>query len=711
MTETRSHNTPDLGDRQKNIARLLHPKSIAFIGGAALAAPIHSCEAIGFAGDIWVVNPKRESLAGHRCYPSVADLPAAPDAAFVSVRSDLTPGLVADLAQKGAGGVVCYAAGFAEIGGDGKALQQALKAAAGDLAVVGPNCYGVLNYLDGAALWADVHGGHKLDQGVAVISQSGNIALNLTMAERSVPLAQVISVGNQAVLGVSDFIPTLVDDPRITAIGLYLEGLDDIAKFSRAAAYALEKGKPIVAVKVGTSDTAAQLALSHTSSLAGSDSLYQALFDRMGVIRSPSLAAFMETLKLLHVLAPKGENGISAMAGGRLGVLTCSGGDAALVADLADRLGLSIPPLTPAQEADLRSRLNHFTSVANPLDYNTAIWGDGPGLQACFATVMSGPMDATVLVIDYPSQGSLNEGDWDVAVDALIAAARQTGKFGVLAASLPELLPKAARERALAAGLAPLQGLDEALVALGGAHWQACRAAALRGGAAERLAVNTLPPPDPAGTPRSLSEWDSKQRLAAAGLPVPAGRLVSAEAAPAAAQEIGFPVVVKATAAHLAHKSEAGAVALNLHSPEAVNAAITAMASLADTFLVESMQTGAVCELIVGIKRDPQFGLALVIGSGGVLVNLVEDSASLLLPTDRQAVSDALDGLKAARLLAGYRGKPPGDRAAAIDAIMTIAAWAETEGEALFELDVNPLLVLPDGQGAVAVDALVRLVD
>ncbi|MEM7170185.1 MAG: acetate--CoA ligase family protein [Pseudomonadota bacterium] len=688
--------------RQLNIARLLRPQSIAFIGGAKLQTPIKACEAIGFAGDIWTVNPTRPEIAGYDCFPSVAALPAAPDAVFLSVPSAETPKVLRDLASIGAGGVICYAAGFAETGGDGRALQEDLIRAAGDMAVVGPNCYGLLNYLDGAALWADVHGGEKLESGVAVISQSGNIALNLTMAERSVPLAQVISVGNQAVLSIHDFIHALVDDPRITAIGLYLEGLSDIPAFSRAAEYALAKGKPIVAVKVGTSETAAQLALSHTSSLAGSDQLYDALFQRLGVIRAPSLTCFLESLKLLHVSGP--------LVGGRLGVLTCSGGDAALVADMADKCGLTIPPLTPAQEEDLRSRLNHFTAVANPLDYNTAIWGDGAGLKACFQTVMEGPVDATLLVIDYPRAGSLREEDWDIAVEALIAASEDSGKLGVLVASLPELLPERARRRALEAGLPPLQGLDEAVLALGSAHWYEARQRSGQSDAeAGRLGLPHLKPVE--GPVHSLNEWDSKVSLSAAGLLVPEGRLVSANDCSSVAESLRFPLVVKAVSSDLEHKSEAGAVALNLNSIEEVKSAVAGMSRLSDRFLIEEMQSGAVCELIIGVKRDEQFGLALVVGSGGILVNLIEDSASLLLPTDRKAVETALSTLKADRLLAGYRGKPAGDREAVIQSVLAVAAWAEQNAGRLYELDVNPLIVLSEGQGAVAVDALIRMAD
>jgi acyl-CoA synthetase (NDP forming) len=595
---------------------------------------------------------------------------------------------------------VCYAAGFAEMGGEGTRLQRDLVAAAGELALAGPNCYGVLNYLDGAALWADVEGGVRVDEGVAIVSQSGNISLNFTMAERSVPLAQVISVGNQAVLEIGDYIAPLVDDPRIKAIGLYIEGLRDVAGFSRAAEYALGRGVPLVGLKVGRSEAAQNIALSHTASLAGSDDVYDALFERLGIIRVPSLTAFLETLKLLAHSGP--------LAGRRLGVLTCSGGDAALVADLAQKHGLSIPGLSEQQSRVLSDRLPDFASIGNPLDYNTAIWGDREALEFCFTTLMGGGLDATLLVLDYPRPGLPDLKDWDNAIDALGAAAGASRGKGMVVASLPELLPAAARKRALDAGLVPLQGLEEAVTALAGAAWvheqQQSKAAAAKAG---RLALPA--PAAVSGAGRLLDEWTGKQRLGAAGLTVPAGRLVAPGEAPAAASDIGFPVVVKACGEALAHKSEAGAVALGLESEAAVAAAVAGMAGLADRFLVEAMVRGVVAELIVGVKREPLFGPALVIGSGGVLVNLVEDTATLLLPTDRAAVARALDGLKVARLIAGYRGRPAGDRDATIDAILAIAAFAHGARDRLLELDVNPLMVLR--RGAVAADVLIRFAD
>jgi acyl-CoA synthetase (NDP forming) len=699
--------------RSDNLKRLLKPRHIAFFGGSALADPIRSCESAGFQGEIWVVNPHRDELAGRRCYRSAAELPEAPDASFVAVNREQSIAVVRDLAARGAGGAVAYAAGFAEIGADGAALQQQLVAAAGkDLALIGPNCYGLLNYFDGVALWADQHGGKPLERGVAIVSQSGNISLNLTMAGRSVPLGYVISVGNQAALGVGDYLEALIDDPRISAIGLYIEGLRDVAGFSRAAARALEKNIPIVALKVGTSDIGAQVAMSHTSSLAGSDQLYEALFARLGIVRVRSISGLLETLKLLSVVGP--------LAGPRLCVFTCSGGESALIADLAEPAGLEFAPLSREQADDLRRQMTVFTTIANPFDYNTAVWGNQPALERCFTTAMKSGFDVAVLMIDYPAVAGCDPAGWDISVDGFIAAHKATGCPAVVASTLPELLPESTRERAVTNGLAPLQGISETVAALGAAAAYGRRRAALL---ADGAAALSLPRPAMDGSePRLLDEWDAKQRLAGFGLSIPEGRRVAGEDAPAAAREIGFPVVVKALGPGLAHKTEAGAVALGLASEDAVAGAVAEISAnlerrgaTAEAFLVERMVDAPVAELIVGVTRDPVFGPALVLGSGGVLVELLRDSATLLLPTDRRAVADAIAGLKGAPLLAGFRGRPKGDMEAVVDAVMAVAAFAMAHRASLAELDVNPLLVMPEGHGgpagAVAVDALIRIAD
>jgi acyl-CoA synthetase (NDP forming) len=508
-------------------------------------------------------------------------------------------------------------------------------------------------------------------------------------------------------LSLADYVDVLADDPQVSAVGLYIEGLNDVPAFARAALKAVERGKPIVAVKVGRSELGAKLAMSHTSSLAGSDALYDALFARFGIIRVESLPALLETLKFVSVAPP--------LAGDRIVIFTCSGGDSLMAADRAEQLGLTLPPFSPAQHAELRQQLPAFASVSNPLDYNLSLWGDEPGLLKCFGTALGGDCDAGMLVLDYPPTDERGRADCDKSVNALLAAAGRHGKQPIVCTTLQETLPEEARRRLIAAGCPPMQGLEDALTAFAGAARQAQRVRQI-----SSRHVTTIPPTPaaPSGEVTLLAEADAKRALASHGLVVPKSRLTSADEAPAAAAAIGFPVVVKVARPVLAHKTEAGAVSLDLADGAAVRAAIEAMSAAvaryqpglaAEQFLIEKQVTNAVAELIVGVKRDPSFGLVLVIGAGGILVEMVQDAASLLLPTDRAEVERAIRGLKVAKLLAGFRGRPAGDVAAVIDAVMAVAGFAEAHRDRLIELDVNPLLVLPRGQGAVAVDALVAL--
>jgi acetyl-CoA synthetase len=694
--------------RRDNLKRLLAPRHVVFVGGRDAAISLRQCVEFGFKGEIWPIHPTRDDLEGRPCFRSVAELPEAPDAAFIAVNAKATVEIVRQLAARGAGGAIAYAAGFAERGEDGARLQEELAAAAGEMAVVGPNCYGLLNYLDGAVLWSEGHGGRPAERGVAIISQSGNISLNLTMEQRSLPIAYVVSVGNQACLGFGDLVAALIEDPRVTAIGLYVEGLDDAAGFARAATAALAKGVPVVALKVGNSDIGARIALSHTSSLTGSDELYQALFDRLGVVRAPSLGALLETLKFLHVVGP--------LPGRRLGVLCCSGGEAALLADLAARHGLDLPDLADSQRAALAAQLPDFVTLSNPFDYNTAVWGDGPALERCFGTMLTGAFDLSMLLLDYPRPGTPGHEGWHAAFEAFVTAGKAQGRRLVVTSTLPELLPEEARLRGVEEGVAPMQGLDEAVTAISAAARYSEQRARIEPAQAARLLVPRAPlDEDPA---RTLDEWESKRRLAAHGLQVPEGRAVPAAEVPAAARDLGFPVAVKALHPDLPHKTEAGAVALGLTGEAEVEAAVARIAAAVadvpgagDRFLVERMVEGAVAELIIGVKRDPQFGLALVVGAGGVQVELAGDSRTVLLPSDHAAFAEALDSLKAARLLAGFRGRPAGDRDAVIEAMAAVADFAEAERDSLLELDINPLMVLERGAGVMAADALIRIED
>ena len=685
------------------LTRLLRPRSLAIVGGKAAEEAVRQCRALGYAGAIWPVNPKRAEMGGLPCFADMASLPDAPDAVFMAAPAPATIALAGELS--GVGGAICYAAGFAESGDEGRERQEALLAAAGGVPLIGPNCYGMLNLFDRVALWPDQHGCLPIDagRGVAIISQSGNLALNFTMQTRGLPIGYVISVGNCAGVTPADLIEALIADERVSVIGLHLEGLGAVARFSEACLAARAAGVPLVALKTGASAKGAALTLSHTSSLAGADALCDALFTRYGVARAHDPASFLETLKLLHVAGP--------LRGRRIISASCSGGEASLSADLAERAGLETPDFPAGVQAELEAVLGSRVNVANPLDYHTYIWGDEAAQTACFAGMLGADFEASMLILDFPRADRCTGADWDVTIAAFLGAVRAIpaaeGTVRIVASSLGENLPEAAAAALIAAGVLPANGLDKALLAVA--------AAAQIGEAWARPAPAALPEALPLDVGETVT-WDevrSKAALAAIGVPVPRGRLLSlTELETLCGDETAllpapFPLVLKAAGADLAHKTELGGVVLGLSSRAALLAAAHRMAGLGGTFLIEEMVGGTVAELIVGIGRDPQFGLSMTLGAGGIFVELLRQVEQVLLPASRTEIEAALARLPLYGVLAGYRGRAGCDMPALVDAIEAVAAFAITHGDRLEELDVNPLLALPGG--AVAVDALIRM--
>jgi acyl-CoA synthetase (NDP forming) len=300
-------------ERRLSFTRLLQPQSIAVFGGGVAEELVRQCDRMEYEGEIWPVHPKKDEIRGRKVYRSVAELPASPDAAYVGVNRNLTIDIVRDLAARGAGGAICYATGFTEAGEEGSELEAQLLDAAGEMALIGPNCYGLLNYVDGAMLWPDQQGGRRVESGVAIILMSSNVAFNLTMQRRGLPIAYMTSLGNKLKFDLHDAIHVFARQERVTALGLYVESMSDPRAFQEAVDVARELGKPIVAIKTGRSDLAQQIVVSHTASLAGSDALVSDLFDRLGVARVDSLEALIESLKVLHVLGP--------LDGGRVGAM------------------------------------------------------------------------------------------------------------------------------------------------------------------------------------------------------------------------------------------------------------------------------------------------------------------------------------------------------------------------------------------------------
>jgi acyl-CoA synthetase (NDP forming) len=679
------------------IERLLAPRSVALIGGEWADAVAAASLRIGYRGELWRVHPARPSTPEQRYFRSVEELPAAPDAAFVAAPSRAVPAIAAALAARGAGGFVCFAAGFSESGTEeGRRLTSELLASAAGLAFFGPNCYGFINFFDGVALWPDQLVGERRARGVALICQSGTIALNLLFNGRSLPIGCLLTVGNQTRLAAEDLIELLAGDERVSAFGLYLEGVKDIGRFAVAVAAARAAGKPIALVKAGRTAAAARTAHTHTGALAGADAAFDAFCRQAGIARCDTLGTLCETLKLFHCGGP--------LRGKRVLVMGASGGDMAMTADNSRNLGLEFPPVPEPSAARLREILSDRVSIANPFDFQTYVWFDRPRLREMFGVAQRAGFDAVGFMIDCPPPGQADASAYLNGIEEFIAALTGAAARGAVISSLPESLAPATREQCLRAGVVPLQGQREALEALD-----------LAGAVGEAWRRGTPPelrrPKVPKERARALAEHDAKAALAAYGVRVPRSAVVRPREAAGAAAALGFPVVIKATGASLEHKSEVGGVVLNVRSAAEAAEAAQRLAPLSDTLLIEEMVTDAVAEVLIGVTVDPQFGQLLVLGAGGVLTELLRDSVTLLPPFEPAAIEAAVLKLRVARLLGGFRGRPAGDLVALVQTALAAARYAQANLETLTELDINPVIVRPAGAGAVAVDALIRLAE
>jgi acetyl-CoA synthetase len=599
---------------------------------------------------------------------------------------------------------VCFTAGFSETGTDtGARLARDLEVGAGTLPYFGPNCYGFVNFFDRIAMLPDQVVGPAVQRGVAMICQSGTIALTLMYGDRSLPIGYLLTVGNQSRLAVEDLIELLCDDPRVTAFGLYLEGIKNAERFARAADQARAAGKPIAVVKAGRTAAAARTAHSHTGALAGADTVFDAFCRHAGIARCETLSTLCETLKLFHAGGP--------LTGRKVLIMGASGGDMAMTADVSRSLDLDFAPIPPEKTGVLRELLTDRVTIANPFDIHTYLWFDPPALRRVFSEVLRSGYDAVGFMLDSPPEQA-DTASFDAAIDVFIEASKGASSRAALIASLPETLSPKVRRRCLDGGVVPLQGQREALEALAlagaaGTAWKLGPGPQLQFPIAGTHSAASVQ--DGAVVARTLSEQEGKAALAQFGVGVPRGKIGPPRAAPDAAATLGFPVVIKAVGAHLEHKTEVGGVVLNVRSTAQAAAAAERLGKLSDTILVEEMITDGIAEVLVGVIVDAQFGQVLVLGAGGVLTEMLSDSVSLLPPWSRESIEAALPRLGIAKLLAGYRGKPPGDTGALVDTILGVARYASAHAAPLLELDVNPIIVRPLGKGVVAVDAMIRL--
>ena len=674
---------------KSRLSRLFSPKSVAVVGGGVWCrSVIEQLIKIGYKGTIFPVHPFKEEILGIKSFKDLEDIPAIIDATFIGVNRNITIEVVKQLNSLNAGGAVCFASGFLEAEGDKQGsgeLQKSLIEAAADMPILGPNCYGFINYLDHAALWPDQHGGTTVDKGVAILTQSSNIAINITMQTRGLPISYIMSVGNQASLGFSEIGMYLLSDPRVTALGLHIEGIGDLKAFEELTTKARKLGKPIVALKVGKSAEARRAAQSHTASLAGDAQSAKSLFKRLGIAEVDRLEVLIDTLKIFHSYGPLSSKNVRS--------LSCSGGEASLVSDLAQAYGIQFPKLEKENISELRSVLGEMVALSNPLDYHTYIWGDIDAMASTFIAMMRQHNGITIIIVDFPRDDNCDPSAWNCVITAAKMAKKSENKPLALVSTLSENIPEHVSFELLESNIITLHGLDTALAAISASS-----------------SNQTLEPPkpiflsNPTGKSILVDEYDAKKSLEKYGLKLPETEKCLQSDAHLVSDQIGYPVVIKALGS--AHKSELGEVFLNLENQKSVKEALRKISK--KHVIVEKMIGDAVVELLVGIVHDPAHGMLLTVGAGGVLTEILSDTSSILLPSSKSEVLDCFNQLKISKIAKGYRGALGVDINQIIDAIMKIQDFVLDNRDKLFEIEINPLIVTTSE--VIVADALIRKV-
>jgi acetate---CoA ligase (ADP-forming) len=683
-------------------SRLLHPRTIAVVGatdreGSYAGETLLNLKRLGYEGTVWGVNPGRTEAHGVPCFASLSELPAPADAVVVAIPAAGVPAAVAEAGSIGCGGAVVYGAGFGEIAAGAELERELAEAAARfELPVCGPNGNGIVALWERAALWGDAL--RPLEPGpVALVSQSGNVAVNTLATRRGLRLHTVVSCGNAVGLDPAEWIAALAEEDRVGSIAVYLEGDGDGARLCEALARCAERGVGVAVLKVGASEAGAVAAAAHTGAVAGDQRVFRALVEEAGAAWAADVHELLELAKVLAVpeARPSGAGGLA--------VLTCSGGDSALAADECERMGLALPALAPATGARLRELLPDAATVGNPLDYTALIWGEVEPLRDIVIAAGSDPaIDQVLVLYDQPAGiDGAPDASWSAVREGILAGAAGSPAPVALASTLPELLDDEAAVRFAEAGIPPVAGLRTGLACVAALRQAPGDPARLREIGAAAAAQEQPPPAD-----GWLAEHEAKQLLRTARLPVVEGRLVDGEDdAVLALAELGGPVALKLSGAGLLHKSELGGLALDLHSEDDVRGAHRRLAALGvdgAAVLAERMSPPGV-ELLVSARTDGVVP-ALVVGLGGIWTEAFDDVAIVPLPAGPERVETALRGLRGAGLLTAQRGRPPLDLGAVATLAAGVGKLVLDHGLALVEL--NPVMAHTDG--SLVVDAIAR---
>jgi acyl-CoA synthetase (NDP forming) len=704
--------------RHADLQRLISPQSIAIVGASAREGSFgHRLlrNLAGYAGRLHLVNSRYDQIEGRSCHPSLSALPEVPDCAVIAAPREQVEPLVEECGRLGIGGVIVFASGFAETGKPERAQDQARIVAAAQRAgvrLVGPNCLGVINYSLGAivSFAAAAAQDRPRRQAIGLVSQSGALGFALGQAiEHGVSFSHVLTAGNSADVDVADYVAYLAEDDACTAIACLFEGMADPSRLLEAAALAQARGKPVIVFKIATGEQGAAAAMSHTGSLAGSDRVYRAAFERAGIVLVDDYEALVETAAFFAKAPRPAASGVA--------VASTSGGAAILAADEAELCGVALPQPAAHTRAVLEESIPEFGSPRNPCDITAQVLSDPASFRRVAEALIADEAYGTLVV---PFVYAYDTATPRIGV--LDELARTHGKIACIVWLTQWMEGPGTRVAEQAEHVALFRSMRACFTALKKWQWWAQRSAA---------PISTLGPAAPSASAQELeavgasldaepadvlTEGQAKGVLAAYGIPMVTDRLVdSADAAVVAAAQTGYPVVMKVESVAIPHKTEAGVVRLGLGDEAAVRAAYAdvmanarkiAQADEIRGVLVQPM-IGAGVEVLVGARVDPLFGPTVVVGLGGVMVELMRDSAIALAPVGHDEALAMLKSLKGAPLLTGFRGSDPVDLDRLADIVCRVSQFASDHRGRITELDLNPLICTRER--IVGVDALIGL--
>jgi acyl-CoA synthetase (NDP forming) len=701
-----------------DLERFFAPRAIAIVGASRnldtiSGQPLKFLKSHGYPGALYPVNPRYEEVAGVKCYAKLADLPEAPDLALILVNASRVADVLRQCGEKGVPYVIIFSSGFSEVGGGGIDLQHELGAIARefDIGVIGPNCQGMINIADrvfagfGSVFNADYEPG-----AVSMVSQSGGFGfsvMNLSSKDGGLAFRQMVTTGNEIGVSTLDFIEYFIRDSQTKLIAAYVEGLRDARRLIDVGRKALDAGKPVLIWKVGNTEQGQRAAASHTANLGGAMALYSAAFRQAGILQVEDVQDVIDYGRAFRCgRLPKGN---------RLAIITISGGAGILMTDECIGRGMQLAELAPDTLAKLREFVPSFGSLLNPVDVTAAIFNDLSLMNRTLQTIIEDPNVDCVAMINASLQGEIA-----ARIDSeIVAVAKETEKPLLLAWSARDVVAPEAYALLDAARIPHYKSPVRCGRALAALSWYAeaqrrvkvvrAEAPLMLKSAAARAAL--------AGQEKDVVEHRAKRVLAEYGIPVTREALATTKPqALAAAQGIGYPVVLKIQSPDIPHKTEARAVALGVPNDEELGRAYDMVVANAlaykpdaklDGVLVQEMVAGGV-EAIAGIVNDPLFGPAVMFGLGGVFAEVLKDVAFRLAPVTPSVAREMIAEIKGHAVLSGARGRPPADVEALADVLLKLSALAVDLEEHVAELDINPLFVMEKGRGVKAADALIR---